>query len=736
MDVKQIREEISKIDNLLTAVDADIQKNKLSEAPVPRETIEAEYMALLSALGSGTTNPAFPSLHSEDEPMGSSASALDAFTYFGLLQAFLDDPIVLACLSRIFSSVTGVTSTQLEDALVTAERISDPTSKRDILLAIIDRIISEIEQGKTGGPDFSIVALCCQRLGSEFHMPVLRLLQVPGWDQWPPFVQLEMAYYLQAHMDQSELIPRFIQCVVDAAVGSDGSVLERNLKLQTPRTAFQLLALLRLREVSIDRSIITSFVERSVKAQSLPSGQVRQVSDIHSLCKEFALWNSPPSSPAWTAIVEKLGSGTPAYEYPGTVAALERVRVYSDNLFSNILSVKKRIGAYTKGDLAELASYLVAVGDKSSGSAVTKFIIDRRDLFVPDNDTGLLATVVELAAISSVESGTIIPDAILLFKKNQASVYQWFQTNNALSTYLAVSQLLLPSVPISESQISETENRNLISDSHGERIRRCLEILGFSETGDGRLASGSVIDGIWLDFVFPQNKTCIIIERNSVYNVSSKRAVVSGLTAMKANIMAQRKSWKVIVVIPELYADDKSLIGLLADPLKKIPINAAFAFACMDDTGKLSPNQRIETFSSSTESLPELARVLYLVLRYSISMSRLDIDGLVCGDQCISLVILEFLATYIVKHKGDLSVNICKPSAMSADLVLKLVEALNYSGTASGGFGVINLKLGLANDVRAAVIGKWTELHASSTLKLIEGPNQTIHHDSNVVILS
>jgi hypothetical protein len=740
MDVKQIRDEIAKIDGLLATVDIELKKLAPINVEPPREVVEEEYMALLSALGGGSGN-AIPFGSLEDESMSDApdSTGLDAFTFFGLLQAFLDDAVVLSCLAKSFRTVVGVTSTQLEDAIVTADRITDLNARREILSAIIDRIVVEIEKG-TIKSDLSLVAVCCQRFGSDFHPGMVNLLQLPGWEMWPVFIQIELAAYLAPHSEVSEFIPRFIECVIESAAGAEGSQLERNTKLQSPRTAFQLLSLLRqFRPDSVPLQTILSFAEKSAKSvssQTIP-GQVRHMSDMHHLCIELSQVEGAGdnSLSVWTSIVEKLGSGLGVYEVPGTLTSLSKIGIFSDNLFSNILSVKKRVSQMTKQDLLEFTNFLLLVGDKSSASAMTKFILDRRDLFVPsaeDPDISLLASVVELAAIASVDSGTIIPDAILLFKKYMDGLNGWFKAQDRTSAFTAISQLLITSSDPNAQQpsvgmdIDETESTT--------RMRRCLEALGFVADGS-LLVSNLFVEGLQLDFAFPQHKTCVIIERNSIFNVSTKRASVCGRTAMKANIMAQRKSWKVIVVIPELYSDDKALISLIGEPLRKIAINSDFSFTGLGDLARLVPNQKIRILRSETLSLVDLGKALFQILKMGVHFHTLFVQQLVCGEQALGLLFNEFLATWVVKYKSDLTVRFDLSGPMSSEIIGKLLEGLNFSGNAAGGFGVIRLEFGLSDEVRQSVIASWNEQHASSQMKVIEaGSGESF--SNNVVILS
>ena len=199
--------------------------------------------------------------------------------------------------------------------------------------------------------------------------------------------------------------------------------------------------------------------------------------------------------------------------------------------------------------------------------------------------------------------------------------------------------------------------------------------------------------------------------------------------------MAQRKAWKVIVVIPELYTDDKSLITLLGEPLKRIPMNSDFSYHQVIDLTRMSPNQKFRALKSHSISLVDLGKLLYKILRYSVTVQSLVISNLVCGDQTFNLVLSEFLATYVVKHKSDFVLYVESPGQLSAEGVVKLVEGLNFSGNASGGFGQINLRIGTCEEVRRSVIAWWNEAHTSSPIKLIDGGSAS-QPSSNVIILS
>ena len=77
------------------------------------------------------------------------------------------------------------------------------------------------------------------------------------------------------------------------------------------------------------------------------------------------------------------------------------------------------------------------------------------------------------------------------------------------------------------------------------------------------------------------------------------------------------------------------------------------------------------------------------------------------------------------------------PGNLSMEVLLKLIEGINFSGTAAGGIGVIRLEFGISEDVRQAIVTLWTEQHSSSLIKIAEKTSAVAEtFSSNVVILS
>ena len=751
MDVKTIRDEISKIDGLLASVEADIRRISPEEEPDPK-LIENEYTILLSALSTaGQPTSAFQSLEDDDVKLKQqSVVGLDAFTFFGLLQAFIEDPIVLKCLSKQFSSVVGVTPTQLEDSLDIAERITDLGAQRIVLVSIIDRIVTEIESGKIS--NFSIVASVCQRASllkePEPNASLVRLLQTRGWENWPLFVQIELAYYFHPFVSKAQgpnIMKMFTCCVVDSVVGEDGSQLERNTLLHSPRTCYQLLDLVKCvgrPGVTPEKNI--AYIEKCVSRNSLGiPGQARLASDWHCLVvrmAETSFLQNDASLPVWANAVERLVTSSSVFENFGTLSALTAVQITNESIFSNLVAFKKRISSpdLTREELEEIVDHLVIAGDRSTGSALSKAILERRDLFLPSSGTlesfALVAKIVLLAAVASVESGTIIPESILILKKFASQILSSIKDVNI---FICLMQLLLPSTDVENliGQSLPAPSLTTPMSESAERVKKALHAVGFSiEAPNCELLCNGRIEGIHADFVFNAHRIAILVDQEAFFSTSSKRYVVSGPMALKANILTQRKGFKVIVIVPAQYPDEKSLVSLLAEPLRKMQPNSIVIFNSMDEC-KLSLNQRIKNFVSVTSSFVEIARVLYMILKCSVQVSEFRFENVFFGDRFINLIFCEFLSTYLVKHKHDIVIACSSSCKVSSEGLLKLVEALNASGNASNGFGSISFKIRLEQDIKDYVIARWNETHLNSVIKLVDSGNSMQIFDANVIYI-
>ena len=729
MDVKQIRDEIAKIDSLLIAVESELEKIKPEDPPV--EEIEAEYLAILSALSNAPPTAPFASLGETEGGLDSPTSAAgapDAFTFFGLLQAFIDDPTVVKCLAEVFAKVEGVTPTQLEDSLAMADRVADEPTKCELVDSITARIVNETIEGKL--TNHAIIATCCLMAGKRTDAPaspsLLRLLDFPDETaEFPYFVKLELAHYVSnfSHTNIQPYIGFLLNSIASTKLPDTDSLI-------SPRMCWQLLHLIRESHVDVPTAQLMAYVERCIgKVVPTIPGHVKQPTDLHNLVIEASRVDSLDSASLWTALVERLIS-TPgavaAFEVPGTLAALASKKIYSDALLSNLTAVKKRISTIQSAEqLSEFVDYLVLVGDKSTGASVTRSVLERRDLYIPGDvaDVGsLLVSVLELSVISSTETGTIIPESILLLRKFAKPILEFLISNNQTEKIHLLFQVLLPSVDVAGLGVAIPSPRQpRVPHPDMARVVRCLEILGFTTSSESapELTLMASVDGVEVDCAFLNHKICILVESSSVLNVTAKRHTVSGLTALRANLLSQRKGFKVIIVIPELYPDDKALVGLLTDPLRRVPINSVVEFTNVSSM-KLNVNQRLATLRVNSTNLVEVAKVLFLLLKHSITVHHIAFTQLVCGEIFMNQVFSDFLSTFVVKNKIDLLIDVAH-GIFSTDSVLKLVEALNSVGNASGGIGSSELRLGLSHADRSEICDIFTSHHPNSLIKVVAG---------------
>ena len=80
MDVKQIRDEIAKIESLLATVDADILRLRESEPEAPEELIQGEYMTMLQSLSTAPAPAGFPSMDDSPTPVPAAPDAFSRLT--------------------------------------------------------------------------------------------------------------------------------------------------------------------------------------------------------------------------------------------------------------------------------------------------------------------------------------------------------------------------------------------------------------------------------------------------------------------------------------------------------------------------------------------------------------------------------------------------------------------------------------------------------------------------------
>lgn len=742
MNVQQIRDELTKIDALLVQVESDITKARTDQLDDP-SAIEKEYLTIISSLSNIPPSTPFGALGSGDTEMVDESSAVaapDAFTFFGLVQAFVDDAVVIKCLASVFGDVTGVTPTQLEDSLAIVERVSDANSRAHLLNAIVKRIAVQARDGSHA----QIVSAACQLLAKqpgEINMSLVELASAWSADglDVPLHAKLELGVFLSAVYGNHADIGKFIDTVVEEAVSAVEAGSSSAVSL---RVAFQILRLMSRTGKSVVIPTWINYLEKCLLVSSDNTGALTRPTHLHCLVIEVAHHELLSHSGLRNMIIEKLTTSTgipSAVEVEGTLDALLAMRATSDKVMSDIVAIKKRIsGISSRSHLVELVHFLIETGDKSTGSVITRSIMDRRDLYIPtevEPDVSLLVSVLHLAAISSTVSGTIIPESIILLKKYSQAVIAFLTQQGRIELVHQLFAVLLPTVDLTSMDIpvvAPVDSFEASADT--DRVIRVLGLLGHSsvasrESGDAFTVCASV-DGLITDIAFIEEKICILIEQEAIYSVSGKHYAVTGPTNLKANILAHKKGFKVIIVVPQMYPDDKSLLNLLTSPLSKVSVNAVISV----DSGaaiELVNNQKVQKIELKTKSEVEIARALFHILRSSVHVQHLSFPGVVAGNHFLTQVLSEFLATYIVKFKHDLRVDILD-SRFAVDSVLKVLESVNSAGNASAGFGAMELRI--ACPEVAAVMETFNNMHRNSVVRVALDVPQT--PEKNTIYLS
>ena len=743
MNVQQIRDEITKIDALLVQVESDIAKARADQLDNP-SAIEKEYRTIISSLSNIPPSTPFGALGSGDTEMVDESSAVaapDAFTFFGLVQAFVDDAVVIKCLASVFGDVTGVTPTQLEDSLAIVERVLDRDSRADLLNAIVKRIAVLARDGSHA----HIVAVACELLQKKpgavntSLMELASAWSVDGLDV-ALHARVALIYFLAevhgCYGDISTLTDVVVQKAVSAVEAGSPSVVSL-------RVAFMILRLMsRTGKSFTPFPTWINYLEKCLLASSDNTGALTRPTDLHCLVCVVAHNKSLSHSGLRNLMIEKLTTSTgipSAVEVEGTLDALLEMRATSDKVMSDIVAIKKRISAISfRSHLWELVHFLIETGDKSTGSVITRSIVDRRDLFIPtevEPDVSLLVGVLHLAAISSTVSGTIIPESIILLKKYSQAVIGFLTQQGRIELVHQLFAVLLPTVNLTSIDIPVVAPVDSFEASADfERVVRVLGLLGHSPVafGDNRDAFTvcASVDGLRTDIAFIEQKICILIEQEAIYSVSGKHYAVTGPTNLKANILAHKKGFKVIIVVPQMYPDDKSLLNLLTSPLSKVSVNSVISV----ESGaaiELVNNQKVQKIQLKTKSEVEIARSLFHILRSSVHVQHLSLSGVVAGNHFLTQVLSEFLATYIVKFKHDLRVDMLD-SRYAVDSILKVLESVNSAGNASGGFGAVELRIACPHP--AAVMETFNNLHRNSVVRVALGVPQT--PEKNTIYLS
>ena len=646
MDVKQIREEISKIDSLLLQVDEDL---KLKEDPIPDSVIESEYDVLLSSL--------------------SGVDALDAFTFFGLLQAFYaQDFLVLKCLCKVFSEVENVTSTQLEEVLLLVNKLDDLKSAEMLLRAAVDRIV-------LSPTEFLIIESC--RLLKKLrltHPGLIVLVDDVVNTKWSLEVYMEVATY-------SDYTPApFFKKVCGLVEMNMVSIESAPWSIRTCWQAIEILSKNGRLVESLDLcALLMAIIEKALTHYSLPP--THDV-DLHQLAISLSS-NDLSNKQVWMLISEKISC---VFQVSKTVSAFTKIGITIDGMFSNLLQFKKRVAEISSAsDLEEFADHLILFGDKSTGTSVVKTIMERRDLYVPPTgDTKLLEKILLASVVASVDSGTVIPDSILLFRK--------FQNLMQLDTeHLGLlMHVLLPSTAPTDTP---TSSFTLVSSVH-EKIEKVLTILGFENT----LQRGKDENGLSIDFAFLDQKIGLLIQPTEVYVISGSKArpVCAGLLALKANILVQRKGWRIVVLLPNMCIDDKSLMSLLTDSLKSVQFRNVFELTDSTDHAELHISQRIHDLRIKTVSLIEMAKFMFLVLKYCVVVNEFHFE-ISLNDQFLNLFFADFISTYLVRHhRTNISLYFVQ-NEFSHDAVLKLLDGINTTAVGVLGFGINSIQIALGS---------------------------------------
>lgn len=645
MEVKPIRDEIAKIDAMLLSIDEELAT--LNDEPEDMQIVEAEYMGILSALSNAPlTTPAAPFsalMMDMDTPPNqpSNCIILDAFTFFGLIQAFSEDESVMKCMCKIFPSVYGVTITQLEDSLLLIDRISSKQIRSEFVEALLGRVIVELNEHESSDSRkksalLLIIAKCCDMTNLKTQM-LTGLFHHDGFPDWPIGVKIQIAYSAKDGIGKSDLC-NFLDSVVE--------------KLDTIETKW----VWQLVEMAIEAAHVDSIMK--LISPSLISKSTSGPSDVHRLIislEKLTKFIDVPMN-VWQSVVDKLTQSPgmlPVYEIEGTLTALSAVRVSSDMFFQNINTFKKKIAETSKKHFFEIVNFLVLTGDKSPLSIVTKTIMERRDLFVSEHEIDRLISVLLLSIVTSLESGSVIPESILLLKKFSSQIVAFMESNREKTEIIAcLFSVLLPSntAIVFPSVSSLPEIPALM------KVESVLELLGHKVDNETVLKN-YLIDSIVADYAIPPEKLAIVVERWSVYNCTLNRPTLCGPTALKVNVLATRKNFKVVVVIPELYTEEKSLIQLLSDPIRRLPLTSMNTTLVVNDEqviSSLQHNQRIGRVEFGNNlGVVDIAKFLFAVLRSQVCVAYFDFSSTTCGisDQFITLLMTEFISSYVIRQK-------------------------------------------------------------------------------------
>ena len=718
MDVKVIRDEISKIDSMLANIDDELAMLNQDDSE-DVEIFESEIMGILGALSNApiTTTP-FSSLMDEGvlTTITDDSVVLDAFTFFGLIQAFSEDETVMRSLCKIFPSVYNVTITQLEDSLLFVDRIVSDTVRNEFIAALLGRLVSE----SSASDDLQkntrmkqsiplIVCKCCEMMDEEIlstNQALVALFRSPNFNDWPIGVKVQIVFSLKANPALSSDIFSFVESV-SSALSEDNSSVSVETKV-----LWQLIEI----GTSVGNVAAIAPLVNPIKIMKSTSGPT----DVHKLIialdklADSLIHNGGVPSIIWQSAVEKLGTTgmAPVFEVTGTLNALGKARISSDIFFQNVNLFKRKISSsnLSNSEFEEIVNYLVLVGDKTPQSVITKAIMERRDLFVPSTSGGsedvkTLVSVLALSVVASLDSGSIIPESILLLKKFAPQIIASSATVEDLEIVACLFSVLLPNMTISDwpTIYKETTEKREAERS----VESVLELLGF-KIDSTKIFGKHFLDQspINVDFSIPLEKQVVVIEQKSVFNISSKRPILCGPTALKISVLATRRNFKVIVVIPELYPDDKSLMQLFSEPMRRIPtslMNTDLLIDSLDDAIMISQNIRIgKIVFGKSIGIVDISKILFSILKLSVFVAHFDFSKTFCnlGDQFLSLLMADFLSTFAIKHKlTGVRIDFRNCPHVTVSGLVRLFESLH--SMASGLPGGIGGPLRVSSDLSA-----------------------------------
>jgi hypothetical protein len=121
-------------------------------------------------------------------------------------------------------------------------------------------------------------------------------------------------------------------------------------------------------------------------------------------------------------------------------------------------------------------------------------------------------------------------------------------------------------------------------------------------------------------------------------------------------------------------------------------------------------------------SIMEVAKYLYSVLKNSVFVSTFDFSQTTCGisDQFLSLLLAEFFATYMIRHKvGGTILNLRNCPSVTVNGLVKFVETIVSLASSNGG---ISGPLRIQSDMDEGGIARVTDSLTSIGLSVAYPP--------------